>query len=67
MKIDYTCRNEECEHEFEIRFTPSTPDRFMSGRWEDAEQGSGAEADPCECPNCGEEVDVEEVEDSMEE
>jgi hypothetical protein len=66
MKTDYTCKNDECEHEFEVRFTPATPDRFMSGRWEDAEQGSGAEVCPCECPKCGEEVDVEEVADSME-
>jgi hypothetical protein len=62
MKYDYTCQNEECNHEFEVKFTPSTPDRYMHGRMEDAEQGSAAECDPCECRECGEEVDVEEVE-----
>jgi hypothetical protein len=33
----------------------------MNGRMEDAEQGSSAECHPCECPECGEEVDVDEV------
>jgi hypothetical protein len=61
MITEYTCNNEECEHEFEVRFTPETPDRYMNGRMEDAEQGSAAECDPCECPECGEEVDVDEV------
>lgn len=61
MKIDYACKNDECECEFEIRFSHSTPDRFMGGRMEDAEQGSSAEADPSECPECGSEVDVEEL------
>jgi len=61
-RVDYVCRNEECEHEFEVRFYPSTPDRFMSGRFEDAERGSAAECDPCECHQCGEEVNVESVE-----
>jgi hypothetical protein len=66
MKADYTCKNEECEHEFEVRFTPSTPDRNMNGRFEDAEQGSSAEVFPCECPKCGTEVDIEEVEREFE-
>jgi hypothetical protein len=67
MKTDYTCHNEECECEFEVDFTPATPDRFMNGRFEDAEQGSSAEVWPCECPECGTEVDVEEVEREFEE
>jgi len=62
MKYDYTCHNEECEHDFEVKFSPATPNRWMHGRFEDAEQGSAAECDPCECPECGQEVDVEEVE-----
>ena len=62
MTADYICQNEECEHGFPVRFTPSTPDECMSGRFEDAEQGSSAECHPLECPECGEEVDVEEVE-----
>jgi hypothetical protein len=61
MILDYACKNEECECEFEVRFTPATPDTGMSGRYEDAEQGSAAECDPCEC-KCGTEVDVESVE-----
>jgi len=64
MKTEYTCRNEECEHCFELKFYPDTG---MSGRWEDAEQGSAAECDPSECPECGHEVDVELVESSLEE
>jgi len=63
MKHDYTCKNEECEHEFNIDFTPATPNRHMGGRFEDAEQGSSAECDPGECPKCGQEVDIEEVEE----
>jgi hypothetical protein len=62
MKVDYTCDNETCEHEFEVKFTPSTPNRRMKGRFEEAEQGSPAECDPCECPECGKEVDTEDVE-----
>jgi hypothetical protein len=65
MKTDYTCTNEECEHEFEVKFTPATRDRYMSGRMEDAEQGSAAEVWPCECPKCGYEVDIEQVEESI--
>ena len=64
MKYDYTCKDEECECEFEVDFTPATPDRFMNGRWEDAEQGSSAEVYPRECPDCGKEVDLEEVEEA---
>jgi len=59
MRTDYTCQNDECEHDFEITYTPETPDRGMGGRWEDAEQGSCAEAYPAECPECGEEVDMD--------
>jgi hypothetical protein len=66
MKIDYTCQNEECEHEFEIRFTPATLDKNMSGRFEDAEQGSSAEVYPQECEECGTEVDLEAVEAELE-
>lgn len=65
MRTDYECRNEECCHEFEVRFTPATPNRYMHGRFEDAEQGSAAECDPGECPECGEEVDVESVEEEL--
>ena len=67
MIIDYTCQNEECEREFEIRFTPATPDENMSGCFEDAEQGSPAECSPSECPECGKEVDIDIVERDAEE
>ena len=66
MIVDYTCQNEECEECFEVNFTPATPDRFMNGRFEDAEQGSSAEVDPCECPSCGTEVDIDIVEEDCE-
>lgn len=65
MKHDYTCHNDECLHEFEVTFSPSTPDRWMNGRMEDAEQGTAAECDPCECHKCGYEVDVDEVEGEL--
>ena len=53
-----------CGEELPVEFTPSTPDRFMNGRWEDAEQGSNAEASPSECPECACEVDVEWIEEN---
>lgn len=61
MKTDYVCPGEECEHEFEVDFTPATPNRKMNGRFEEAEQGSNAEASPSECPECGEEVDLDKL------
>ncbi len=67
MRTDYTCHNEECGCDFEVRFTPSTPNRYMHGRFEDAEQGSDAECDPSECPECGTEDGVEAVEADFEE
>jgi len=63
MKITYECKNEECQHHFDIKFTHSTPNRHMSGRMEDAEQGDRAESDPYECPECGTEVDTEELDE----
>jgi hypothetical protein len=66
MTYDYTCHNEECECEFEVDFTPGTPDRFMNGRMEDAIQGDPQRISPFECPECGEEVDLEEVMDTCE-
>jgi hypothetical protein len=60
-EVDYQCGC--CEHEFTTRFTPSTPNRWMHGAMEDAEQGCGAEADPGECPECGCEVDVERLQE----
>jgi len=59
MTHNYTCKNEECEHEFEVEYTPATPNRNMNGRMEDAIQGDPAEVDPYECPKCNEEVDLE--------
>lgn len=61
-ELDYECSG--CEHEFTIRFTPATRNRYMNGRMEDAEQGSAAEAYPRECPECGSEVDTEWLQDN---
>lgn len=49
MRIDYTCKNEECEHDFKV-------DYAAADEWTDAEISPG------ECPKCGEDVDFEEVE-----
>jgi len=65
MKFNYTCHDDECEHEFEVRLYAAQPDRGMHGTYEDAEQGHGAYTEPEECPKCGREVDVEEVEDKF--
>ena len=65
METEYTCHNDECEHTFEVTFYPATPDRGMSGRFEDAEQGSSAECFPFECPECGTRVNIDEVEEDF--
>lgn len=56
-EIDYECG--ACGETFPIEFSPSTPDRYMRHRMEDAEQGECAYAEPSECPECKCEVDVE--------
>lgn len=48
MKIEYKCKNEECQHEFRVDY---------SGR----DQWSDAEISPGECPKCDYEVDFDEV------
>jgi hypothetical protein len=60
-EIDYECGC--CEHEFTLEFSPATPNRYMNGRMEDAEQGDAASAEPSECPECGREVDTEWLQD----
>ena len=49
MRIDYTCQNEECQHDFKV-------DYHGKDAWTDAE------ISPSECPKCVTEVDFEEVE-----
>jgi len=63
MILDYTCRDCECEHEFEIRYYASQPHRGMHGTFEDAIQGHGAYTEPEECPKCGRDVDTDAVEE----
>jgi hypothetical protein len=49
MRIDYTCHNEECQHDFRV-------DYAAADKWTEAEISPG------ECPKCNTEVDFEEVE-----
>jgi len=49
MKTDYTCKNEECEHEFKVAYAPKD-------KWTEAEISPG------ECFRCGTEVDFDQVE-----
>ena len=49
MRIEYTCKNEECKHEFRVDYCPK--DMFTE-----------AEISPGECFKCGTEVDFEEIE-----
>jgi len=49
MRIEYTCKNEECKHEFRV-------DYAAKDEWTDAEISPG------ECFKCGTEVDFDEVE-----
>ena len=53
MKVDYTCRNEECQHEFRVEYAA-------------ADQWTSAEIWPGECPKCNHEIDFEEVEKEAE-
>jgi ssDNA-binding Zn-finger/Zn-ribbon topoisomerase 1 len=62
-KEAYDCP--ECGLDFEITFTPSTPNKYMNGRMEDAEQGSGAECSPSRCPECDSEIDAERLEEDL--
>jgi hypothetical protein len=48
MKIEYKCKNEECQHGFKVDY---------SG----ADQWGGGEISPDVCDKCGEEVDFDEV------
>jgi hypothetical protein len=49
MRIEYTCHNDECQHEFRVDYAT-------------ADQWTDAEIIPGECPKCDTEVDFEEVE-----
>jgi len=49
MRVDYTCKNEECQHEFKVDYAA-------------ADQWGGGEITPGECFKCGTEVDFDEVE-----
>lgn len=49
MKSEYTCKNEECQHEFSVIY-------YGKDKWTDAE------ITPGECPKCNKEIDFEEVE-----
>ena len=49
MKTPYTCKNEECLHDFIVTY-------YGKDEWTDPE------ITPGECPKCNEEVDFEEVE-----
>jgi len=62
MKTDYTCKNEECQHDFEVSYSPECPASGQYGPVELYDPGQDAEVDPSECPKCGEEVSTEDVE-----
>jgi len=47
MNIEYTCKNEECQHEFPVQYY----------------YGSGCLQE--ECPKCGWQIDVDEIEERM--
>jgi len=61
MKIDYTCKNDECEFEFEVSFSPECPASGQYGSIELYDPGQDAEVYPGECPRCGQDVDIEDV------
>jgi len=66
MKVDYTCHNEECEHEFKVAYSPAIRPSGFAGCREDYDPGEDAEIRPGECPKCGTEVDFEEVHEESE-
>jgi hypothetical protein len=49
MKVDYTCQNEECQHELRVEY-------YAKDEWTEAE------ITPGECPKCNTDVDFEEIE-----
>jgi len=49
MKVEYTCQNEKCQHEFHVTFTA-------------ADHQNNSEITPGECSKCSTEVDFETVE-----
>jgi hypothetical protein len=66
MKIDYTCKNEKCELEFKVSYSPAVKPSGIHGCREDYEPGEDAEISPGECPVCGTDVDFEEVHEEAE-
>ena len=49
MKVEYTCQNEKCQHQFRVNFTAADP-------WNNAVIAPG------ECVKCSTDVDFETVE-----
>lgn len=64
MTHTHTCKNELCEHEFDIEYEPARPAPICSNpsdpRFSDS--GNGVEIDgPEECPQCGHEVNIDKL------
>jgi len=49
MKIEYKCKNEECQHEFKVDYAGG-------------DQWGGGEITPDVCDKCAEDIDFEEIE-----
>lgn len=66
MRIQYICKNDECKHEFKVSYSRAVKPSGMHGCSEDYEPCEDAEISPGECPECGTEVDFEEVHEEAE-
>lgn len=58
MKIFYTCKNEECEHEFEVSVTGGCAAKTY-GLPEDCYPAESPDVEPTECPECNTEIDID--------
>ena len=62
MRLTTTCP--KCDLEIEVDCTPATRGRYH-GRAEDCYEGSAAEFEPSDCPECHASLDTDTLEEQM--
>ena len=61
ISLFYTCKNEDCAKEFTLLCHPYVPAKIY-GPPENCHPEEGGEIEPEECPFCGQEIDIVQVE-----